>query len=611
MPYAAVERPSIGLGLLKASLQEADVESVVLYPNLWFAEEIGLDVYKGISGGFLELFFGEWTFSGAAFPDFHPAHDEYFRLIKQKLGKRLQQHIPKSTSYRSFFWQIREKATTFIDRVALSVLDLQPKIVACSSTFHQHCASLALLRRIRELAPEVITLMGGANCEGEMGLATKREFSWVDFVVSGEGDELMGPLCHLLLKQGRQVDPSSLPYGVISSHSYGQAQGETIVAPRTSVRDLNQIPIPDYDDYFQALATSPLASYIKPGLLVETSRGCWWGQIHHCTFCGLNGSSMGYRSKSPERVLQELTYLAQRYGLHQFEAVDNILDMSYLETLLPHLAALPEPYSFFYETKANLTYNQLQKLVDAGVNSIQPGIESMHNSILKLIDKGTTAWMNVQLLKWAQELGIYVYWNFLVGIPRESDTWYTEMAEWLPLIVHLQPPASVIKIQYHRFSPYHQRPAEFDLTLVPSQFYRYIYPLSSESLTNLVYYFEDVSNSTESKAGKTIDVFNRSGLAALDICLRKWTFLYHCPGTPVLEMIDEGEQIRIRDTRPCAIEPEQVISGLAYWVYIACDRALSQQGLYKELLQKGVATLTDGHIFQYKDKYCYVKASNS
>ena len=53
MPYAAVERPSIGLGLLKASLQEADVESVVLYPNLWFAEEIGLDVYKGISGGFL------------------------------------------------------------------------------------------------------------------------------------------------------------------------------------------------------------------------------------------------------------------------------------------------------------------------------------------------------------------------------------------------------------------------------------------------------------------------------------------------------------------------------------------------------------------------------
>lgn len=31
----------------------------------------------------------------------------------------------------------------------------------------------------------------------------------------------------------------------------------------------------------------------------------------------------------------------------------------------------------------------------------------------------------------------------------------------------------------------------------------------------------------------------------------------------------------------------------------------SQNGTIREI------SLTDGHIFQYKDKYCYVKASNS
>lgn len=32
---------------------------------------------------------------------------------------------------------------------------------------------------------------------------------------------------------------------------------------------------------------------------------------------------------------------------------------------------------------------------------------------------------------------------------------------------------------------------------------------------------------------------------------------------------------------------------------------------FLKLPQLSVNLLTDGHIFQYKDKYCYVKASNS
>ncbi len=36
----------------------------------------------------------------------------------------------------------------------------------------------------------------------------------------------------------------------------------------------------------------------------ETSRGCWWGQKKHCTFCGLNPLGMNYRAKSPERAVE-------------------------------------------------------------------------------------------------------------------------------------------------------------------------------------------------------------------------------------------------------------------------------------------------------------------
>ena len=414
---------------------------------------------------------------------------------------------------------VREKAASFIDRVAQSVLNLQPRIVGCSSTFEQHCASLALLKRIRDLEPNVITLMGGANCEEVMGITTHREFPWVDFVVSGEGDDLLPDLCRKILDYGRDVDPKKLPYGVISpAHRHSGAV--VVQAPRASVQNLDRVPIPDYDDYFETLRTSQIAPYIQPGLLVETARGCWWGQKHHCTFCGLNGSGMSYRSKSPHRVVQEFTHLSERYGVRKIEVVDNILDMSYIDTVLPILAAANEPYKIFYETKANLKREHMQQLADAGVFWIQPGIENMHDAALKLLNKGNTGWMNVQLLKWAREYGITVAWNFITNMPGERDEWYSEIGEWLPLIAHLEPPESIYQIRYDRFSPYHQQPANWGLTLLPNEMYKYIYPFSQEVLADLVYFFEDTNDLVRQKTDSTRVRLDRPGLEKLKACLR-------------------------------------------------------------------------------------------
>jgi radical SAM superfamily enzyme YgiQ (UPF0313 family) len=147
---------------------------------------------------------------------------------------------------------------------------------------------------------------------------------------------------------------------------------------------------------------------VRPGLLVETSRGCWWGQKHHCTFCGLNGHGMTFRSKSSERVVQEFEAVTSRYGLRRLEVVDNILDMSHIRTALTSVARAQPGYELMYETKANLSYDQLRILAAAGVHWIQPGIESLHDRVLKLMDKGITACINISLLKAARTLGIRV-----------------------------------------------------------------------------------------------------------------------------------------------------------------------------------------------------------
>ena len=113
------------------------------------------------------------------------------------------------------------------------------------------------------------------------------------------------------------------------------------------------------------------------------------------------------------RLLAELSHLKTRYGVDNIQFVDNILDMSFFKTVLPKLAGSEDKYALFYETKANLKREQVELLAQAGVLWIQPGIESLDDRILKLLAKGNSTVMNLQLLKWCCEFGIDVSWNLL------------------------------------------------------------------------------------------------------------------------------------------------------------------------------------------------------
>src|ERR1035438_353337 len=46
----------------------------------------------------------------------------------------------------------------------------QAAIVGFSSTFQQNTASFALARRLKERYPDIFTIFGGANFDGDMGL---------------------------------------------------------------------------------------------------------------------------------------------------------------------------------------------------------------------------------------------------------------------------------------------------------------------------------------------------------------------------------------------------------------------------------------------------------
>jgi len=412
-----------------------------------------------------------------------------------------------------------------------------------------------------------------------MGRTTHRAFPWVDYVVAGEADGLVADLCRRLLADGRGVPAADLPAGVYGpahrEQTEADAPGE---APRPVFRDLDALPVPDFGDYFDALASSRFAAAVRPGLPLETSRGCWWGAVRHCTFCGLNGSSMAFRSKSPGRVMAEIHALEARYGISRFETVDNILDMDYFKNVLPALATDAETNGgarrrIFYEVKANLRRSQVELLRRAGINWLQPGIESLHSEVLALMNKGIQAWQNVQLLRACREQGVRLSWNFLWGFPGEDDAWYAEMAAWLPALEHLQPPSGMVRVRYDRFSPYHQRPETFGLALTAAPAAAHVYPLPPAELGDLAYYFADAGRPDVFTGAGGEVAAGRPGVRAMEAALLPWQMAFWRGELPLLTVADDGAALAVEDTRSLAAERRCELTGLDRAVYLACEEA--------------------------------------
>ncbi|MFL6253428.1 MAG: RiPP maturation radical SAM C-methyltransferase, partial [Pyrinomonadaceae bacterium] len=246
----------------------------------------------------------------------------------------------------------------------------------------------------------------------------------------------------------------------------------------------------DYGPFLDTV-TRAFPGKVKPILFFETSRGCWWGQKAHCTFCGLNGTSMAYRAMSADLAVEQFDALFKHAdAVAELHCVDNIMPREYLKDVLPRLDT-PPGMEIFYEVKADLTEEDIRTLARARVRKIQPGIEALATSTLKLMKKGTTAHGNVRFLMHCALHGVEPMWNLLVGFPGEEEEVFRKYVADIPKLVHLPPPSGVFPVRFDRYSPYFVRAEEYGLQLQPLEFYELVYPFPAESIARMAYFFAD------------------------------------------------------------------------------------------------------------------------
>jgi ribosomal peptide maturation radical SAM protein 1 len=319
MPCSSI-RPPLGVSLLKARLVQDGHEVAIFNANINFARRVGVRFYHYLAEvAPVEALLGEYLFSHRVFPE---RETGYLEFLTSKFGEECPPAALEQLAHA------RGQVDPFLAECLEVASERDYELVGFSSSFTQNMASLALAQGVKARRPETLIAFGGANCEDLMGLTIHQSFPFLDFVFCGEAD-ISFPRVVEALSTGWGLDRID---GVVWRDLDGKS-GYASLAPE-KVKDLNELPYPDYDDFFTQCEQLPEGSRLA-GVPMETSRGCWWGEKHHCTFCGLNGLSMAFRAKEPERALAELDFLRDRYGVEDIQMVDNILDMRYLKSFLP------------------------------------------------------------------------------------------------------------------------------------------------------------------------------------------------------------------------------------------------------------------------------------
>ncbi|MEQ8221229.1 MAG: RiPP maturation radical SAM C-methyltransferase [Candidatus Eremiobacterota bacterium] len=581
MPYGSPVTTSIGTGLLKAILKGHGIKSSVIYANLLFLEETGLEIYKIITELQSRLF-GDWIFASMIPAENRGDAEEYIRLITDHDMKRFP--VRNREYVRELLLNMRKKAEVFVDTLIDDIVARKTRIVGVSVNYLQLIPSLALLNRLREKAPDIITVMGGPSCETTMGLTLHKNFPFIDYTVSGEADELIYSLTCSVMEHGRDIEPAKLPEGVLAPFHRKTGYPDTIKTVSVSPDGL---PLPDCSDYFDTLNKLPLLrEKLVPAISVESSRGCWWAQQKPCNFCGLNGTRREYRTKPWEKTLMELDSLYERYGVNRFNITDTMMNMSYIKTLMPELIRRKSPYIFIYEITSRLKKSDVKTLREAGAVWLQPGIESLHSDILSAFNKGTQAWQNIQTLKWCHQYGIKAIWNILYDFPGEKDEWYKEMSELMPLLFHLQPPRLFKSVFITRDSDYFVHAGEYGICLRPrsSEFYRYVLPLPEKTLYDLSCFFESESGEEDDTFSYLLHVWRNKAKEETI----KWNNIFNSDRRPLLHMTVSEDALHITDTRPVAKSSSFTLRGIEKDIYLYCDDAPLKENLFKDFSEYGV-----------------------
>jgi len=285
-----------------------------------------------------------------------------------------------------------------VRRVVDLVAEASPRVVGVTATQPDAPAMVAIARRVRQRLPAAHIAVGGhfaTFCHG--GLL--QDVPAIDSVVRGEGDIVFADLVQRVL--------AGEEWRALPGVSFRRNGVVVSTAPGPLVTDLDRLPFPARDTAGIAMARSGWLS-------MSSSRGCYG----RCTFCSIRAfyglqAGRAWRARSPENVVEEMTWLARGHRCNRFTFRDDtfvgpgIRGKERAHGIADQMIGRGLKVEFAVECRANDVERDLfLHLREAGLRVTYIGLESGNQRQLDRFCKGTTVEDGRRALSILSDLGI-------------------------------------------------------------------------------------------------------------------------------------------------------------------------------------------------------------
>ncbi len=528
-----------------------EVDAFHLY--LGVAADLGYDLYKQISQS---TWLSESLFAALLYPE---------RI--STIARFWKRRVSRSPLLRKYeFVELCRELEIVSSRILARHWWERYDLAGFSICFGQLTSSLYFIQEIKKRAPSLQLVVGGSACAGEMGESLLRIFPEINYVVNGEGEL---PLVHLIQSLERERDnagPIQYP-GIVSRYGGGPLPEQE----NTQVERLDDLPFPDYGDYFDQLESLGADRAFLPRIPMEMSRGCWWkrgsgNKGRGCAFCNLNLQWQGYRAKSRQRVVEEIDVLTERHQILSISFMDNILPPKNLDSLFFEIAKIKKELRLFTEIRATTSSSTLAAMAQAGVEQVQVGIEALSTRLLKKLNKGTTAMDNVEIMKNCETPGLPdLTGNLILCFPGSDEADVAETLHNLDFVLPFRPLRGIHFWLGYRSGVWRNPRAYGIKKMGNHSFYGHLFP--PPIFKGLRLMIQGYQGGVRYQKRLWAQVKEK-----IDAWAKSYAELHSTPGSgPILSYLDGGHFMIIRQRRPGKEDMTHRLKGSSREIYLFCE----------------------------------------
>jgi len=271
----------------------------------------------------------------------------------------------------------------------------------------------SLVKKIKEYNNNILTVLGNihASIFSEDILSANEA---VDIIVHGEGEYTMLEIV--------KVWEGNMDFANIDDISFKRDSQIIRTKPRAPLEDLDELPYPSWHLLpFRKYGLLPFADIDKPVLSISGSRGCPYG----CIFCSLLHVSKKYRKRKAEKIVNEIDYLVNNFGVKQLGFVDPIFSLfkedglEFCEKMIKR--GLNKKVIWICETRVDKVDKELLRaMAMAGCKRILYGIESGGQKEINNIKKNFSLDIAMQAIRNTKKEGIQSVGLFMLGLPGDT-----------------------------------------------------------------------------------------------------------------------------------------------------------------------------------------------